>query len=551
MATKPSILSPWATSDLNNGPGSSPNKVQPDSSKQTDGWDYNEIVPRNWWNYQLNNTYEWLLYMKELTENTLDGALNFGYDADNSTGLTFQVFTKPYRQGPYVRTPAGSTDSVVLTDDDVNYVVYNLTDNNLEAHITNTSIDTKTSVLIYEVTTAAGAITEVKDLRNMTGGQDSFIVDNNSKVIVRENSVNNADIYFQAGTDVVKSVGWNLVGSSDPKFAHLRTKIDDTPNTVFTLNLQDDTVEFVNDVTFNAANTVTFGATPSFPATNTLTEDFEFDGTVDLDGTTTINGNLTTNGTTDINGASLTVDALVTNFNDAVTFAETPSLPANNTFTENFEFDGTVQIDGTATVNGVLDINNTTTIDGATTITGTTIVNGNFTQNTGTFDFNGNGQFDGTVDFNAAVVFNSTVDLNNSVNPNDLTDYTAGNYVEVEQVKGFTANQSPTDEMSFISPRGGVVRCRVTITITEDGTGGPVTCNVQRKKNGVDEGAVVTHNHNNGTSSLTHDLDITLSDNDTIEIEVEITGVASSDNIQVEAKLAVANPSKLSYDMTA
>ena len=469
MSTKPSVLSPWATSDLNNGPGSSPNKVQPSSAKQTDGWDFGEIIPRNWWNYQLNNTYEWLLYLKELHENTLVGAENFGYDADASTGLTFVVKTDDYQLGTTWVNPSNATEGTALADDSVNYVYFDVDAGTLNDTTALTSLNPAKDLLLYQVTTVAGAITEVKDLRNMASISAS-LRDNNNRAYVLEDDSDNAQFVFERAGDHTKSIGFSLNDVAGTQFGRL----------------------VADSLAYMSINLSTQEMTISQPL----------------------------------------------NLTNTVAFTNTPTLPANNTFTENFEFDGTVQMDG------VVDINNTTTIDGATTITGT------FTQNTGTFDFNGNGQFDGTVDFNNTVTFNGTVNLNSSINPNDLTNYTAGNYVEVEQGKGFSANQAPTDEMRFLTPRGGTVRCRVTITITEDGTGGPVTCNVQRKKNTVDEGAVVTLTHSSGTNSLTHDLDITVSDNDTIEIEVETTGIASSDNVQVDVKLAVGNPSTLSYDMT-
>jgi hypothetical protein len=72
---RPSIDPEWAVDDLTNGPNSEANKIEPSQAKKDRGWDPLEYPPRNWLNWWMNLAYQWIVYLKEQTDNrlTLDG----------------------------------------------------------------------------------------------------------------------------------------------------------------------------------------------------------------------------------------------------------------------------------------------------------------------------------------------------------------------------------------------------------------------------------------------------------------------------------------------
>ena len=65
MAGKPTVRANWAVNTVNNGSGSTPNKVQPSVSKRDDGFTFPEKPTRGNFNWLLNKIHEWTVFLLE------------------------------------------------------------------------------------------------------------------------------------------------------------------------------------------------------------------------------------------------------------------------------------------------------------------------------------------------------------------------------------------------------------------------------------------------------------------------------------------------------
>lgn len=64
MPTVPTENIEFASADLNNGPGGSPNKTPTSAGKRTNGWDHDESPPRDYFNYWQNAVWKWVTYLR-------------------------------------------------------------------------------------------------------------------------------------------------------------------------------------------------------------------------------------------------------------------------------------------------------------------------------------------------------------------------------------------------------------------------------------------------------------------------------------------------------
>jgi len=79
--TKPLVLPEWATDDIGNGPLGALNVQTPPSSYFTDGWDYGETPPREFFNWLGRYTYLNIGWLVQETDALLISKSN--KDADN------------------------------------------------------------------------------------------------------------------------------------------------------------------------------------------------------------------------------------------------------------------------------------------------------------------------------------------------------------------------------------------------------------------------------------------------------------------------------------
>jgi hypothetical protein len=85
-ATKPITKTPWATTYQDqavtlpdNSPSLAPNKTQAPLSIQDSGVLYHEPLASNWLNFQLDETYQWIDYFEEVTDDIVNPTVPAGW----------------------------------------------------------------------------------------------------------------------------------------------------------------------------------------------------------------------------------------------------------------------------------------------------------------------------------------------------------------------------------------------------------------------------------------------------------------------------------------
>ena len=162
MATKPLVYPNFAVSDLNNGTAGAPNVVEPSAGKKLSGWNEGERPPRetfNWLHRITNNWIEW--FDQELGTGGLTG--HFAELPALHSGLQFfcaeATFTLGSQSFNEVQT------ATTMADDNTNYVYYDHDTLDVEVTLGGFPGD-KRQIPLFVVTTVAGAITNVVDVRS-------------------------------------------------------------------------------------------------------------------------------------------------------------------------------------------------------------------------------------------------------------------------------------------------------------------------------------------------------------------------------------------------
>ena len=159
---RPTVFPEFASQDLNNGTGGAPNVVEPSESKKDSGWNEGERPPRETFNWLHRITNDWIVYLDEQVEGA---AVQAGFRELPSlhTGLLFFMAESRIREGGL--NISENQSSVTLTDNATNYVYY-------DASILDTATSTalwsegnRDRIPLFIVTTLAGAITNVVDVR--------------------------------------------------------------------------------------------------------------------------------------------------------------------------------------------------------------------------------------------------------------------------------------------------------------------------------------------------------------------------------------------------
>ena len=167
--TKPTVLPEFALLDLLNGTAGAPNVVEPSSGKKDTGWNEGERPARETFNWLHRITNEWIEYFDCITLSSASVLDNFEEKPLLHSGLTFFIGAADFMFGgePFSEVQT----SVVLADDDVNFVYYDHDTLDTEFSIA-AFPNTKRTIPLFTVTTAAGAITNVVDHRSWATGPD-------------------------------------------------------------------------------------------------------------------------------------------------------------------------------------------------------------------------------------------------------------------------------------------------------------------------------------------------------------------------------------------
>lgn len=163
MSTRPSVYPEWATTLSADGPLGGNNRVEPSSGDKATGFLYPQQPPREWFNWLLYTSYQWIQYLDE--ELISGGSSSFAQDNTTTTGLTFG-YKKGAFSDQFAKTITEvSAGTIALTASQTNWIAYR-PGTGIVKVVGAWSGSTLGDVPLWKAVTDGSAITALTDVRS-------------------------------------------------------------------------------------------------------------------------------------------------------------------------------------------------------------------------------------------------------------------------------------------------------------------------------------------------------------------------------------------------